>query len=66
LDAVRAQAPHRGGAGARHGSGHGGAERSLDVGDRLAKEFRGLGANLLVTPQADSLPLEMAERITGP
>lgn len=32
---------------------------SLDVGDRLAREFRGLGANLLVTPQADSLPLEI-------
>ena len=32
---------------------------SLDVGDRLAKEFRGLGANLLVTPEADSLPLEI-------
>jgi putative ABC transport system permease protein len=32
---------------------------SLDVGDRLAKEFRGLGANLVVTPQADSLPLEI-------
>jgi putative ABC transport system permease protein len=32
---------------------------SLDVGDRLASEFRGLGANLLVTPQADSLPLEI-------
>src|SRR5271168_3810140 len=32
---------------------------SLDVGDRLAKEFRSLGANLLVTPQADSLPLEI-------
>ena len=31
---------------------------SLDVGDRLAREFRSLGANLLVTPQADSLPLE--------
>ena len=30
---------------------------SLDVGDRLAHEFRSLGANLLVTPQADSLPL---------
>src|SRR5207245_6359250 len=27
--------------------------------DRLAKEFRSLGANLLVTPQADSLPLEI-------
>ena len=32
---------------------------SLDVGDRLAKEFRSLGANLLVTSQADSLPLEI-------
>src|SRR2546427_3926686 len=32
---------------------------ALDVGDRLAKEFRSLGANLLVTPQADSLPLEI-------
>src|SRR5258708_19664261 len=32
---------------------------SMDVGDRLAKEFRSLGANLLVTPQADSLPLEI-------
>jgi putative ABC transport system permease protein len=32
---------------------------SLDVGDRLASEFRSLGANLLVTPQADSLPLEI-------
>src|SRR5580700_5892591 len=33
---------------------------SLDVGDRLATEFRSLGANLLVTPEADSLPLEIA------
>jgi putative ABC transport system permease protein len=32
---------------------------SLDVGDRLAHEFRGLGANLIVTPQADSLPLDI-------
>jgi putative ABC transport system permease protein len=32
---------------------------SLDVGDRLAHEFRSLGANLVVTPQADSLPLEI-------
>src|SRR5947209_18272271 len=32
---------------------------SLDVGDRLAKEFRSLGANLVVTPQADSLPFEI-------
>src|SRR3989454_9773442 len=32
---------------------------ALDVGDRLAREFRSFGANLLVTPQADSLPLEV-------
>jgi putative ABC transport system permease protein len=32
---------------------------SLDVGDRLSREFRSLGANLTVTPQADSLPLEI-------
>lgn len=32
---------------------------SLDVGDRLAEEFRSLGANLLITPMADSLPLEI-------
>src|ERR1700686_1833657 len=32
---------------------------SLDVGDRLAHEFRALGANLFITPQADSLPLEI-------
>src|SRR5246500_5709728 len=32
---------------------------SLDVGDRLAKEFRWLGANRVVTPEADSLPLEI-------
>jgi putative ABC transport system permease protein len=32
---------------------------SVDVGDRLAHEFRGLGANLLITSQADSLPLEI-------
>src|SRR4029077_17559663 len=32
---------------------------SLDVGDRLASEFRSLGANLVVTPEADSLPLEI-------
>lgn len=32
---------------------------SLDVGDRLSREFRSLGANLLVTPQADSVPLEI-------
>ncbi len=32
---------------------------SLDVGDRLAEEFQSLGANLMVTPIADSLPLEI-------
>src|SRR2546430_16140500 len=32
---------------------------ALEVGDRLAREFRSLGANLLVTPKADSLPLEI-------
>jgi putative ABC transport system permease protein len=34
-------------------------EVSLDVGDRLAHEFRSLGANLLVTPASDTLPLEI-------
>jgi len=32
---------------------------ALEVGDRMALEFRSLGANLLVTPQSDSLPLEI-------
>jgi putative ABC transport system permease protein len=32
---------------------------ALDVGDRLAAEFRALGANLIVSPQADTLPLEI-------
>jgi putative ABC transport system permease protein len=32
---------------------------SLDVGDRLSREFRGLGANLIVTPMDDSLPVEI-------
>ena len=32
---------------------------ALDVGDRMAREFRSFGANLLVTPKADSLPLEI-------
>lgn len=32
---------------------------ALNVGDRLAHEFRNLGANLLVTPQADTLPVEI-------
>jgi len=34
-------------------------EVALDVGDRLAREFRSLGANLLVTPSSDTLPLEI-------
>lgn len=34
-------------------------EVALDIGDRLAREFRSLGANLLVTPAADTLPLEI-------
>jgi putative ABC transport system permease protein len=32
---------------------------SLDVGDRLSREFRSLGANLIATPEADSLPIEI-------
>ena len=32
---------------------------ALEVGDRLAREFRTLGANLLVTPQSDTLPVEI-------
>jgi putative ABC transport system permease protein len=32
---------------------------ALEVGDRLAREFRSLGANLIVTPIADTLPLEI-------
>jgi len=32
---------------------------ALDVEDRLAREFRSLGANILVTPQSDTLPLEI-------
>jgi putative ABC transport system permease protein len=32
---------------------------SLEVGDRLAHEFRSFGANLLVTPQSDTLPVEI-------
>src|ERR1700688_420935 len=32
---------------------------ALDVGDRLAREFRSLGGNLVVTPEADTLPLEI-------
>jgi len=32
---------------------------ALEVGDRLAREFRNLGANLVVTPQSDTLPVEI-------
>jgi putative ABC transport system permease protein len=32
---------------------------ALEVGDRLALEFRNLGANLLVTPESDTLPVEI-------
>lgn len=32
---------------------------AVDVGDQLAREFRGFGANLLVTPQDDTLPVEI-------
>lgn len=32
---------------------------ALNVGDRLAREFRNLGANLLVTSQSDTLPVEI-------
>jgi putative ABC transport system permease protein len=32
---------------------------ALEVGDRLAREFRSLGANLVVTPRADTLPVNI-------
>ncbi|MGB6483211.1 MAG: ABC transporter permease [Candidatus Acidiferrales bacterium] len=32
---------------------------AVDVGDQLAREFRSFGANLLVTPQDDTLPVEI-------
>ena len=32
---------------------------ALEVGDKLAREFRSLGANLLVTPESDTLPVEI-------
>src|SRR5215831_4646003 len=32
---------------------------ALEVGDRLAREFRSFGANLVVTPKTDSLPLDI-------
>jgi putative ABC transport system permease protein len=31
----------------------------LDIGDRVNRELRGLGANLMVTPKAGSLPVEI-------
>src|SRR6202161_3980660 len=34
---------------------------ALEVGDRLAREFRSLGANLLVTPESDTLPVEIGD-----
>src|SRR5687767_10863788 len=32
---------------------------SLDVGDRIGSELRSLGANIVITPAADSLPVEI-------
>jgi putative ABC transport system permease protein len=32
---------------------------AVDVSDQLAREFRSLGANLLVTPQSDTLPVQI-------
>lgn len=32
---------------------------AVDVGDQLAREFRSFGANLLMTPQDDTLPVEI-------
>jgi putative ABC transport system permease protein len=32
---------------------------ALQVGDRMAREFRSLGANLIVTPESDTLPLQI-------
>jgi putative ABC transport system permease protein len=32
---------------------------SLDVGDRVGNEMRSLGANIVITPAADSLPVEI-------
>lgn len=32
---------------------------ALDIGDKLARELRSFGANILVRPQADTLPLEV-------
>lgn len=32
---------------------------AVDVGDQLAREFRSFGANLRITPQSDTLPVEI-------
>src|SRR3972149_2918471 len=32
---------------------------SLDVGDRIGNELRSLGANIVISPAADSLPVEI-------
>src|SRR3990170_1155488 len=32
---------------------------SLDVGDRVGNELRSLGANIVISPAADSLPIEI-------
>ena len=32
---------------------------SLDIGDKMAEELRSLGANIVITPAADSLPVEI-------
>ena len=34
---------------------------ALEAGDRLAREFRTLGANLVITPKTDTLPLEVGD-----
>ncbi|MDE3137483.1 MAG: ABC transporter permease [Acidobacteriota bacterium] len=39
---------------------------ALDEGNRLAHEFRSFGANILVTPQADTVPLEIGGLDTRP
>jgi putative ABC transport system permease protein len=39
---------------------------ALDEGNRLAHEFRSFGANILVTPEADTIPLEIGGLDTRP
>jgi putative ABC transport system permease protein len=39
---------------------------ALDEGNRLAREFRSFGANILVTPQADTVPLQIGGLDTRP